>query len=430
MIKPVRDFAGGKVRLYIGDSIEVMRAMKPNSISAIVTDPPYGLEFMGKDWDTFRKGKPDANDTGIVWDKRDAKALMAEGKEGTAAFVRSSKSLSNYVAGIPFFLWSLDWTTEAFRILKPGGHLASFGGTRTFYWLAVALEIAGFECRDTLSWLYGTGFPKSMDISKAIDKQAGAQREVIGKHERDNLRKNGAGFRNLPNLEDVSRGEIAITAPATDAAKEWSGWGTALKPGWEPALLFRKPVEKTVIANVQEHGTGALNIDASRIAVDGGSPAAQRRKGKASGRPGEYGDGHAMVSRVTPERYATPRAGEETGRWPANVLFDEEAAAMLGAQQRFFYTAKASNAQREGKNTQLGASKHPTVKPVDLMRWLIVLLTPPNGVVLDPFAGSCSTLEAAVEAATAVAGIRAVGIDKSPESAEDFDRRFAGRLPI
>src|SRR5690625_1352197 len=196
-----------------GDCIETMKSMPPESVDAIVTDPPYGLGFMGKKWD-----------------------------------------------GLPP---SLEWAEACYRVLKPGGHIAAFGGTRTWHRLAVAIEDAGFEMRDSLAWLYGSGFPKSHDVSKGIDKAAGAERKVVGRRVR------------LGDSTDYpTRGDSVfagsetgnITTPATDAAKQWDGWGTALKPAFEPIVLARKPLaEKTVARNVLAHGTGAINVDACRI---------------------------------------------------------------------------------------------------------------------------------------------------------------------
>ena len=206
--------------IHCGDCREVLPTFGAESFDACVTDPPYGLEFMGKDWD-------------------------------------------HGIPGVPF------WEAVK-RVLKPGAHLLAFGGTRTHHRLMCAIEDAGFEIRDTVCWLYGTGFPKSLDVSKAIDKAAGAEREVVG------TKLGQPGYSLAP---DKGRGtyspdgrdsevECAVTSPATDAARQWDGWGTALKPAWEPIVLARKPLTGTVAANVQEHGTGALNIDGCRIEAD------------------------------------------------------------------------------------------------------------------------------------------------------------------
>ena len=365
-----------------GDCRKVMSKLKENSIDSVVTDPPYNLKFMGKAWDA----------TGIAFQPE---------------------------------MWK-----EVLRVLKPGGHLLAMGGTRTHHRLWCAVEDAGFEIRDTLMWLYGTGFPKSLDVSKAIDKAAGAEREVVGE--------DAARYARLKNqLEgSVSTGgqwkhgprTVNTTASATDAAKQWEGWGTALKPAWEPILLARKPLIGTVAVNVQAHGTGALNVGRCRI-----------------------------PNRDDNEDKTQLQINAGKGRWPANVLLDEEAGALLDAQSgecgnrwkknygeeyakeerqygggsfggggykgnstfadsggasRFFYCAKASRKERGEGNT------HPTVKPLALMRWLVRLITPPGGKVLDPFIGSGTTALAAKEEA-----FRCIGIDTSDEYLEIARRR-------
>ena len=396
----------GDVRLYLGDCVEVMAAMPAESVDAVVCDPPYGLEFMGKEWD--RADSPDA-----------------------------------------FAAWCETWAREALRVLKPGGHLLAFGGTRTFHRLTCGLEDAGFEIRDCLSWLYGSGFPKSLDVSKAIDKAAGAEREVVGgKAVTRDLARNGRTGDEAISPVPVQGTTVPITAPATDAAQQWQGWGTALKPAWEPCVVARKPLAGTVAENVQAHGTGAINVDGCRIAgvMDGSWGGRQES-------PIGYG-----ATRAT--GYQTEQ--HNAGRWPANVALDEQAAAMLDAQSgerpspkntpirkasaagsrsnsmsgpesrphgqpvhtyadtggasRFFYTAKASRADR---NTSGATNTHPTVKPTDLMRWLVRLVTPPGGVVLDPFAGSGSTLVAA-----RAEGVRCIGIERE----EEYARIIADRL--
>src|SRR5690606_26807005 len=348
-----------------------MNAMPPESVDAIVTDPPYGLGFMGKKWD-----------------------------------------------GLPP---SLEWAEACYRVLKPGGHIAAFGGTRTWHRLAVAIEDAGFEMRDSLAWLYGSGFPKSMNVGKAIDKAAGAEREVIGKVAQPAGNKPGGASLNMSAAGMPESADL--TAPATPEAAQWDGWGTALKPAFEPIVLARKPLaEKTVARNVLTHGTGAINVDACRIE---GEPV--RIENYASTGPqGMMSHGHGGGS---------GHAGEErtaristAGRWPANVLLDQHAAAWVdeqsgeagghagarkpnaasrgitgwkggawdsndsGGASRFFYSAKAPKSERPN----VDGVQHPTVKPLAIMRWLIRLVTPPGGVVLDPFAGSGTTIEAAL----------------------------------
>jgi site-specific DNA-methyltransferase (adenine-specific) len=316
-----------------------MAAMDEASVDAIVTDPPYGLA---------------SGPTAFLEDATSGRGFM--GKEWDRG-----------VPGPAFW-------REALRVAKPGAYLLAFGGTRAFHRMAVAIEDAGWEIRDCVCWLYGSGFPKSHDASKAIDRAAGAEREVVGEGPNASRRPNaGAGVTiHMPSGDP-------ITAPATDAAREWAGWGTALKPAWEPIIMARKPLVGTVAANLLLHGTGALNIDGARVG-----------------------------------------AGEGQGRWPANLMHDgsPEVVDRLGEASRFFYCAKASRADREegceqlpevrrtdGRETEHHVpnlrttalrNHHPTVKPTELMRYLIRLITPPGGTVLDPFMGSGSTGKAAM----------------------------------
>jgi site-specific DNA-methyltransferase (adenine-specific) len=397
---------------------------------------------MGKDWDAPWRGDV-LNDPASVGGFQD-------GNGGNPY----SRSRIRFGIGAGFQEWCETWAREALRVLKPGGHLLAFGGTRTFHRLTCGIEDAGFEVRDCLSWLYGSGFPKSLDVSKAIDKAAGAEREVVGtrtlmgRAAQSTKEKGGTYTAAAPSSAGMTK-DVDITAPATEDAQAWDGWGTALKPAWEPCVVARKPLVGTVAANVQQHGTGALNIDGCRIAGEVPSvpqPNIARENytvGGSEGRNGEISVPHAA------------------GRWPANVAFDEEAAAMLDAQSgerkttstyergagvdsvvygpgvgkrnagemqigyadtggasRFFYTAKASRADRNAGG--LADNTHPTVKPTDLMRWLVRLVTPPGGVVLDPFAGSGSTLVAA-----RAEGVRAVGIEREDEYARIIADRLA-----
>lgn len=340
-----------------GDMRHVLAALEPASIDAVVCDPPYGLGFMGKAWD------------------RD-------------------------VPGPEF--WA-----EALRVLKPGGHLVAFGGTRTFHWLTVALEEAGFEIRDCLVWLYGSGFPKSLDVSKAIDKAAGAEREAdeyTGANHKNKVYGRGMG-----GGQTLRRGD-----PATAAAAALQGWGTALKPAWEPIILARKPLAGTVAGNVLRHGTGALNVDGCRVET------AETWNRGGPTKPRDGGIGYASSS---------SSSSHPLGRWPANVCLDEGAAEQLDAQSgatgqreptaRFFYTAKSSSGERH----YAGKNHHPTVKPVTLMRWLVRLVTPRGGLVVDPFCGSGSTGVAAL-----AEGFRFLGIDLDEENCKLARRRIAGPL--
>jgi SAM-dependent methyltransferase len=338
---------------------------------------------------------------------------------------------------------------ECLRVLKPGGHLLAFGAPRTWHNTQTAIEQAGFEIRDGIAWLTGSGFPKSLDVSKAIDKAAGAEREVIGPNPHSSpgrapgvMGMSGDNRRPLMEARMAEAGidKTPITAPATDAAREWQGWGTALKPAFEPVVVARKPLIGTVAANVTAHGTGALNIDACRIGA-GGNLQRPERRGK-----GETG-GWADYSQE-PGQYGTP---DGQGRWPANVILDEDMAGVLdqqsgtltsgkmkpthttagvdgrasaygkdaaggfttmetygdrGGASRFFYVAKAPKRERP----VVDGVAHPTVKPLALMRWLVRLVTPPGGTVLEPFAGSGTTVEACL-----LEGFRCVAIEKGDE---------------
>jgi len=369
ILTPFMEASG--ITLYQGDCIDTMRRLPDNSVDAIITDPPYGLEFMGKDWDGF--GTP-----------------------------------------LGFQTWTQAWASEARRILKPGAHLLAFAGTRTYHRMASGVEDAGFEIRDCIAWMYGSGFPKSLDVSKAIDKAAGAEREVTAYQ--GHSPSSGATF--SPG-QYQGQNTLARTLPATPEAAKWQGWGTALKPAHEPIVVARKPLIGTVAANVLEHGTGALNIDACRIAAEDKTPVPAAGYGRH-----ESDNSYQLAG---DPKFKTTGVDSAPGmRWPANIALDETAANMLdqqsgelpgassfsrpgtyantsyqvgnaalqegyndtGGASRFFYCAKAS---KKDRNTNGAANTHPTVKPTELMRWLIRLVTPPGGIILDPFGGSGST---------------------------------------
>lgn len=315
------------VTLHHGDCLDVLRAdengydfglgygtrrlVPDNSVDSIVTDPPYGLGFMGKDWDTIKQAAsrpPSADQT----DARFNNAYPRTGK-GPAA---------TRFDGRAFQEWCELWATECLRVLKPGGHLLAFGGTRTWHRLAVAVEDAGFEIRDSIAWLYGSGFPKSLDVGKAIDKAAGVEREVAG----EGVRFGAGSLRNKSRVDqgyrpvelNPSGGAASITHPATDLARQWDGWGTALKPAFEPVVVGRKPLVGTVAGNVQVFGTGALNINACRI--EGTKPDTTRGASvNASSMAGPLGGQGRILD-------------DGKGRWPANVILDEGQAATLDQQ--------------------------------------------------------------------------------------------------
>jgi DNA modification methylase len=497
------------IQIWHGDNREVLPLLADASVDSIVTDPPYMLGFMNKDFDSP--------------------------KDNSAVDVA---------------VWR-----ECLRVLKPGGHLLAFGGSRTYHRLACAIEDAGFEIRDQIQWIYGSGFPKSLDVSKAIDAAAGAARETAGVYTRpDGESRNYGDWQAKQNT--VAFGDFetvrSVTTPATDAAKQWNGWGTALKPAHEPIVLARKPLIGTVAENVLQHGTGGLNIDGSRIetSVDD-AKGMERCNTPGSGRFGSeargsiYGGGNGTSPPNT-------KLNTTQGRWPANVILshsaecervgtkrvkgavsvgrnkngDEVANKILGARKkdttdqgyadadgtetveawrcvegcpiamfpdsdgqqgdirgtepseptgglvygggfarqqvltrrdsgsaaRFFYCAKSSKQDRDegledltsragsfDKNTSqriahrnpdtdtvtysdftpsVRRNHHPTVKPTDLMRYLIRLITPPNGTVLDPFAGSGSTGKACAHE-----GFNAILIEKELEYCELAKRR-------
>lgn len=417
------------IRILTGDCRDVLRTLPEASVDSIVTDPPYELGFMGKGWDS----------TGIANDPA---------------------------------MWA-----ECLRVLKPGGHLLAFSGTRTYHRMACAIEDAGFEIRDQIGWAYGSGFPKSLDVSKAIDKAAGAERtEVIGKSAR-----HGGGVVGSGTSYEISPEVPMLYAPATDAARQWQGWGTALKPAWEPICVARKPLIGTVAENVLTHGTGALNIDGCRVPTDdklggGGEKAETSAKFTNDGWKRPWMDDPDALEAQAAKVRANVKKAEALGRWPANLIHDgsEEVLQAFpdapgqqadesrtapssktnnvygrmnrvgepsadsdndgvvgfkmkpgarrldsGSAARFFYCAKADKADRGEGNT------HPTVKPADLMRYLCRLVTPRGGTVLDPFAGSGSTLLAADRE-----GFDAIGIEMNPQYAEMARRRIHGDAPL
>jgi DNA modification methylase len=388
--------------LHCADCLDVLRTLPDASVDAVVTDPPYGLAFMGKRWD--------------------------------------------------YDVPSMEIWAECLRVLKPGGHLLAFAGTRTQHRMAVRIEDAGFEIRDMIAWVYGSGFPKSMDVSKAIDKAAGAENERQFLCVNPAARPGNSGSGVIGETATTSNGwrkptRPDKTAPATPEAQQWTGWGTALKPALEPITVARKPLEGTVAANVLAHGTGGINVDGCRVDASGVDLARVNNTSLGSASGGIYGKAGAFVSKGSP-----------LGRWPANLIHDgsDEVVGLFpqtgisrggnsqqinagtgrynwntgtdkavpdgvdpgygdsGSAARFFYCAKASKRERgEGNN-------HPTVKPIALMRYLCRLVTPPSGIVLDPFMGSGSTGIAAMQE-----GFSFVGIEREPDYVTIAERRIA-----
>jgi len=438
--------------LYLGDCLFWLAMLPDNSVDAVVTDPPYGLSFMGKKWDYDVPGE-------AIW-------------------------------------------RECLRVLKPGGHLLAFAGTRTQHRMAVRIEDAGFEIRDMIAWVYGSGFPKSLDVSKAIDKQDASEEQErrrlrftawvrstgvtsrqideatgtnMGGHyttaasqpaimTREHLEQcrhllgdvpewvereadiRSVESRNMAKREVVGKGasgktaiwseggmgDFDITAPATDAARQWAGWGTALKPALEPITVARKPLVGTVAENVLAHGTGAINVDGCRVGTDGGTAKGSKPQGDGKGIYGAGLHGACEITKL------------DTGRWPANLIHDgsDDVVGLLNDAARFFYCAKASKKDRDegceglderpsqkmgdGLKSMVGhpsgnngntstqdrksRNHHPTVKPTDLMRYLCRLVTPPGGTVLDPFMGSGSTGKAA-----ALEGFHFIGMERDAD---------------
>lgn len=380
----------GQATFYLGDVVKVLRALAAESVSAVVTDPPYGLGFMGKVWDSFataavaerhevNKRKGTSRSSG-AWPDRDGSGVQGNGV--AIKYDESPRAHRRYQH------WCEEWASEALRVAKPGAHLVAFGGPRTFHRLTCGIEDAGWEIRDCMAWLFGSGFPKSLNLHG-----------------------------------------------------EWEGWGTALKPGWEPIVLARKPFTTSVIRNVEEHGTGGLNIAACRVGELGRWPANVLVDVAAAamldGQAGNRRSGPAHVLR----RGATTGRGMGYGSSaPGDVL--DATYGDEGGPSRFFYTSKTPRAERElnlhdldpvrrsdGRRkdidhprlrTSSRRNHHPTVKPVDVMRWLVRLVTPPDGVVLDPFIGSGSTAIAAK-----AEGFRVIGIDREAEYLEIAWRRAA-----
>ena len=499
-----------------GDCLEVLRSLPDNSVDSVVTDPPYGLS----------NTKPaQVADVLAAWVTGDTEAVPA--KKG--GFM--GKDWDSFVP--PPAVWA-----ECLRVLKPGGHMAVFAGSRTQDLMGLSIRLAGFEIRDTLGWVYGSGFPKSMDVSKAIDKGQAlttgrafeftewmrstgvtarqideatgtkmgshytthptqpaiatadlfdrlrpllpevperierlvaertgiewsdyVKREVVGSKLVNGAEGSAGGFANgIASQRGLADGvrEINITTSHSDAAKRWSGWGTALKPAIEPIILARKPLDGTVAANVLAHGVGGLNIDASRVSA---SDAPEGRKRHGGGIPGNGSS------------YELPdvRTSSPAGRFPANVLLDEHAAKEMdeqsgwsvsrantssdgrgaegsyifassslgrhdpsnshsdsGGASRFFpvfkYQAKAPKKERPVIVREDGTKiQHPTVKPVALMEWLVTLITPEGGTTLDPFAGTGTTLQAARDK-----GFAAIGVEQDADYIELIEQRLGG----
>jgi len=454
------------MKIIHGDCIEKLKELDDNSIDSIVTDPPYGLGFMGKDWDTFdksqfgKKGEEGEND---LKNKKNFKILPRYNTDGLYDFTK-------------------DWAKECYRVLKPGGHILSFAGSRTYHKICMGIEDAGFEVRDQLMWIYGSGFPKSMNIGMQVDKKLGNERELV---ERQKSEQRPNADKNRDKNKDIGGFAMSDNKYKSVGNSEWEGWGTALKPAHEPIVMARKPLsEKTVVDNVLEWGTGGINIDESRIGFsEDDDPRNWHSNRKTTTFENTENIYELGIKNVSSQQ-------NQQGRFPANIIFDEEAGKILdeqsgvskstggrsgnkegiglngiygdykgivtdenpgfgdiGGASRFFYCPKTSKTDRnegledfEGKQigtynahssdlenyggSSLGAASmsgnnkmpqpkqnfHPTVKPTDLMLYLIRLVTPKGGTTLDPFMGSGSTGKAAVRG-----GFDFVGIEREKD---------------
>ena len=287
-------------QLIFGDCIEKMKDLPDNSIDAIVTDPPYGIEFMGKNWDSPK-----------YWTTRDPKKdSVGEGYK-VNAFIGAR--LEKYEAGLPYLEWTICWATEALRVLKPGGSLLCFGGTRTWHWQGVGLELAGFKIKDTISWMYGSGFPKAQDLGKILDKRAGAEREVVG--ENPNHRVSGDGTWNKEEHQPHT-GDGSDTLPATDLARKWDGYKIGgIKPAWEPILWAVKPPEGSWTDNVLKYGVGAVNVEECRVGYQ--SEADQHGADCSST---WHGGAVAFERSLAGHDEAEFKHANPKGRFPANLL--------------------------------------------------------------------------------------------------------------
>ena len=365
--------------LLKGNCLEKLKEIPDNSIDSIVTDPPYEIGFMGKGWD----------DSGIAFNVE---------------------------------LWR-----ECYRVLKHGGHMVAFSATRTVHRMAVAIEDAQFELRDTVAWCYFSGFPKSHDVSKGIDRHLGAEREVVGV---DTSKYRNISGHNQNTYSEFRQSDVLtkmqITKPATPEAQKWEGWGTALKPSYEPAILARKPLEKglSVAENVLKHGTGAINIDACRFPYGDPcwvGPQEKPASGDASWSSGNAGITYGKLDYNEGEEWNS----SDLGRWPANIYQcpkasrSEREAGLEHLQGKSGAEAVDRNEGSAGlDNPRAGAgirsdqvkNFHPTVKPIGVMRWLCRLLTKKGGTVLDPFLGSGTTAVSAC-----LEGFDAIGCEMTEE---------------
>lgn len=404
----------GRAVIYLGDNVEVMGRMSPDYFHAIVTDPPYGLEFMGEEWDAPWKKEAGMNSsqsedtTGRgTWAFGGTPSSQARPDFGNKKRRRvdqrhrrqadcdrdsvSAKFISHNVEYVRdsylYQEWFLLRAIEMLRVAKPGAHLLSFGGTRMWHRTASAIEDAGWDIRDTVMWVYGKGFPKGRNISKDIDRTLGVTREV------KDVKKRSSSLGGNLNAENVGSGgfgfkdEWGTSEAVTEEAKKWEGWNTVLKPAHEPIVLARKTPNGTVAENTMRHGCGGLNVGVCVVGEDGGTRA-------IAGSAPNYGNnvyGVGMGGNPHDPDYVN-------GRYPPNFIHDGSAEVidlLPPGGAKFFYSSKADASDRpHGADPEV---LHPTVKPLDLMKYLVRLVAAKGAVVLDPFMGSGSTGCAAVE---------------------------------
>ena len=422
MDKSIEELERKRVRFLNGDCLEELDKIEENSVESIVTDPPYGLTSIVK-----RFGKENS-------------APAQYGKDGS--FSRLSKGFMGKEWDGSGIEYNVEMWQKCLRVLKPGGYLLAFGGSRTFHRIAVAIEDAGFEIRDTIMWLYGSGFPKSQNISKMLDKKFGEERPIIGYTTNAGIAKNAKPD---SSGSHIWSGNIRSDEPITNLAKQWQSWGTALKPSFEPIIVARKPFKGSLVDNVIEYGVGGINIDECRVETNG-----------------ELIDNHKTAGipfmRDAENYRQLDRTKSTEGRFPANTIltyddtnFEEVCGGFpntktgivkvgntnsqglfgsgkafipnkvnggdSGSASRYFYCAKASKKDRdEGLEKFKEKNTHPTVKPTSLMQYLIRLVTPKGGVILDPFMGSGSTGKAAMfENKERNADYKFIGIEKEKE---------------
>jgi site-specific DNA-methyltransferase (adenine-specific) len=409
--------------VILGDCLDVLRELPDNSIDSVVTDPPYGLSK-----------EPDIVEVLTKWMAGEDYTHRGGGFMG--------KTWDSFVPGPS--IWR-----EVYRVLKPGGHALVFAGTRTQDLMTISLRLAGFEVRDVIAWLYFGGFPKSMDVSKAFDKRAGAERGKIRHKARPGTSGTFCGHMDSrPWIEESRKKgyhEVDGPEPVTDLAKKWDGWGTALKPAHEPIIVARKPLIGTVAENVERWGTGAINIDGCRIPTEdnlnGGAYAKNSQKdvsmatsyglgvtGKEFSQPegrfpanivttesdafwSKYCDVTAKTGNVTPKHLSKKASKKDRNSdWKGGLISGEPKQVRRLSGGEYKHNSGSLNSS---KNGAVSVNYHPTVKPIDLMAWLIRLITPPGGIVIDPFVGSGSTLVAAKRE-----GFQYIGIERDAEYVE------------